>query len=406
MSRIFRSRSRPWSAPASRGRRPAGTRPPGRVFVLRADLISAETRALLVAVARVVLVGATRQPGRSARPRCRSRTPARPLPKRVDREPSSRKCCAPAPDLEFFNGLGGFAEGGKEYVTILGPGQSTPAPWINVIANPAFGFQVATEGSGYTWSVNSRENQLTPWSNDPVTDRPGEAFYLRDDDTGDLWSPTALPIRDEAATYRRPHGWGYSRFEHAAHGIAADLLQYVPLDDPIKISRLPLAQSVEPHPASRVTAYVEWVLGPSRSASLPFVTTEIDPDTGAMFARNPWSMAFGSRVAFADLRGRQTDWTGDRREFIGRNGTLANPAALASAAPLSNRVGAGLDPCGALRTKVELPANGSVEIVFFLGEAASDDEARRLIAHYRSADLDAVQAEVAAIGTMCWARSR
>ena len=136
-------------------------------------------------------------------------------------------------------------------MTVLGPGQSTPAPWINVIANPSFGFQVGTDGGGYTWSVNSRENQITPWSNDPVSDRPGEAFYLRDKDTGDLWAPTALPIRDPAATYVARHGRGYSRFEHVAHEIASDLLQYVPVDDPIKISRLVLDQSVEPDSSSQ-----------------------------------------------------------------------------------------------------------------------------------------------------------
>ena len=210
-------------------------------------------------------------------------------------------------------------------MTILGPGQSTPAPWINVIANPAFGFQAGAEGGGYTWSVNSRENQLTPWSNDPVSDRQGEAFYLRDDDTGDLWTPTALPIRDHAATYVARHGRGYSRFEHVAHGIASDLLQYVPLDDPIKISRLVLTNRSSRTRRLSVTAYVEWVLGPSRSATLPFISTEIDAATGAMFARNPWNASFGSRVAFADLRAAQTSWTGDRREFIGRNGTLASP---------------------------------------------------------------------------------
>ena len=153
------------------------------------------------------------------------------------------------PNLEFFNGLGGFAEDGREYVTILGSDQSTPAPWINIIANPTFGFQVATEGGGTTWSVNSRENQLTPWSNDPVTDRPGEAFYVHDDDTGALWGPTALPIRDEAGSYVARHGRGYSRFEHTANGIALDLLQFVPLDDPIKISRLKYPEYVEPHSA-------------------------------------------------------------------------------------------------------------------------------------------------------------
>jgi cyclic beta-1,2-glucan synthetase len=369
----------------------AGDGLPGRVFVLRTDLIPAETRALLASVARVVIVAQRGSLVDQLDRVVETSVPARPIRRR--RIASSPP--APAQVLEFFNGLGGFAKTGKEYVTILGPGQSTPAPWINVIANPSFGFQVATEGSGYTWSVNSRENQLTPWSNDPVTDRPGEAFYLRDDATGDLWSPTALPIRDEAATYIARHGFGYSRLEHTAHGIATDLLQFVPLDAPIKISRLTL-RNLSGHVRSlSVTAYVEWVLGPSRSVSLPFVTTEIDPDTRAMFARNPWNSDFGFRVAFADMRGQQTDWTGDRREFIGRNGTLANPAALAGPLPLSNHVGAGLDPCGAMRTKVALPPYGSIEIVFLLGEAASVDEAKRLIAQYRTADLHAVQTAVA-----------
>ena len=370
-----------------------GKGPPGNVFILRADLIPAEARALLASAARVVLVA---EHGRLADQLDRvlePRTTARLTAKRVTAHSQPR--IAPAlPDLEFFNGLGGFADNGREYVTILGPGQSTPAPWINVVANAEFGFQVAAEGSGFTWSVNSRENQLTPWANDPVSDRSGEAFYVRDDDTGELWSPTAYPIRDEAATYIARHGWGYSRFEYSAHGIATDLLQYVPIDRPVKISRLKISNISNRTRHLSVTAYVEWVLGPSRAASLPFVATDIDPETGAMFACNPWNQSFGSRVAFADFGGRQTDWTGDRREFIGRNGTLASPGALEDTAPLSNNVGAGLDPCGALRTTVVLSPNETVELVFFLGEARSFAEARGLIAYYRAADLDGVRFEV------------
>ena len=364
----------------------------GRVFVLRADLISPEARALLASVARVVLVG---QRGSLADQLDRVPEPAEAA--RTTRKPATDVAVHPAgppPPLEFFNGLGGFAEDGREYATVLGAGQATPAPWINVIANPVFGFQVSTEGAGFTWSVNSRENQLTPWSNDPIGDRPGEAFYLRDDDSGDLWCPTALPIRDKTATYSAQHGWGYSRFQHAAHGIAAELLQYVPIGDPIKLSRLTLHNTSRRTRRLSLTAYVEWVLGPSRGASAPFVTTAIDPDTGAMFARNPWHAAFASRVAFADLAGRQTDWTGDRREFIGRNGTLESPAALASSAALSNTSGAGLDPCGALRRSVVLPPNTRIEIVFFLGEAESARDASALIARYRKADLDVVLSEV------------
>jgi len=368
----------------------------GNVVVLRSDLVPAQTRSLLIAAARVVLAAQhgslSDQLDRAADPNA----PIRPFVKPLAHRPRLPAGVRP-PDLEFFNGLGGFGADGKEYVTVLGPGQSTPAPWINVIANAAFGFQTATEGGGCTWFANSRENRLTPWSNDPVSDPPGEAFYIRDDETGDLWSPTALPIRDPQATYVARHGRGYSRFEHRACGIAANLLQYVPVEGSIKISRLRLTNDTNRTRVLSVTAYVEWILGASRSASLGFVETELDGVTGAMFARSPWNGDFGSRFAFADMRGAQTDSTGDRREFIGRNGALANPAGLASAEPLSNSVGAALDSCAAMRTTLELRAGGVAEVVFFLGQAATRKAARAAVLTYRAADLDAIEAGVAAL---------
>ena len=197
-----------------------------------------------------------------------------------------------------------------------------------------------------------------------------------------------LPIREEAWPYTARHGQGYSRFEHASHGVTLDLLQFVPLEDPIKISRLTIENYSGRSRRLSVTAYVEWVLGVSRSTSAPFVVTEIDMETGAMFARNAWNSEFGGRVAFADLDGRQTSWTGDRTEFLGRNGTLDHPLSLERGNQLSGKVGAGLDPCAALQTMVELRAGGRAEIVFYLGEAATMEEARTLIALYRGADLD------------------
>ncbi len=364
----------------------------GQVFVLRADLVPPETCALLASAARVRLTGdgggLAEQLGRVKEPARRPRAP-RKLSVR-----SAQAQVAPGPGLEYFNGIGGFGEEGREYVITLGPGQSTPAPWINVIANSGFGFQVSAEGCGFTWSVNSREHQLTPWSNDPVTDRPGEVIYLRDEESGELWCPTALPIRDELGVYVARHGWGYSRFEHEARGIESDLLTYVPVADPVRIARLKLRNTTNRSRRLSVTAYVEWVMGTSRAASAPFISTEIDPILGAMFARNPWNAAFAGRVAFLDLGGRQTSWTGDRREFIGRNGCLSDPAGLAGAARLSGAVGAGLDPCGAMGTIVELAPGAETEILILFGDAGGPEQAAALIARYRDADLDAVLAEV------------
>jgi cyclic beta-1,2-glucan synthetase len=364
----------------------------GSVFVLRADLISEQTRGLLSAVARVVLVA---RRGALADQLDRVRKPvglAAPPVKSV--RTTEQPTGAIGHDLEFFNGLGGFAAQGREYVTHLGPGQSTPAPWINVIANPSFGFQVAADGGGFTWALNSREHQITPWSNDPVADRPGEVLYLRDEETGEVWGPTAAPIRDPGATYTARHGQGYSRFELAACDIELDLCMFVAMADPIKISRLRIRSKSRRLRRLSVTAYAEWVLGTSRGSSAPFILTELDPDTRALFARNPWDAAFGFRVAFADLAGRQSQWTADRGEFLGRHGTLEMPAALAAPVPLSGRTGAGLDPCCALQTSVDLEPGETVEVVFFLGEAEDASAARALLTRYRNADLGAVFDEV------------
>ena len=364
----------------------AGAAAQGAIFLLRADLIPDETTALLASAARVVLSAEWGSLSEQIRERAAGVSPVPAPPASGD--PGT--AIPPVPPLEFFNGHGGFAEDGREYVVVLRPGQSTPAPWINVIANPGFGFLVAAEGGGYTWSRNSRENQLTPWSNDPVTNRSGEAFYLRDADTQDLWCPTALPRRDAGATYVARHGRGFSRFDRVAYGIASSLVQYVPTDDPVKLSRLHLHNLSGRARTLCVSAYVEWVLGASRTATAAFVATEMDDETGAMLARNPWGATNAGRVAFADLGGQQTGWTGDRREFIGRHGSLNCPAGAAGTATLSGRVGAGLDPCGAMQATIHLAPGARAEIVFLLGEAANEGEARALVAKYRAADLDAV----------------
>jgi cyclic beta-1,2-glucan synthetase len=360
----------------------------GGVFPLRGDTLPRASREGLETAARAIFSARlgglqdqlARIPEPAAVPRRRAHKGAGALG--IDAPRS-------APALEFFNGFGGFSSAGSEYVTILKENEWTPAPWVNVIANPQFGFLATADGAGSTWSINAQQNQLTPWCNDPVANTPAEAIYLRDEDSGDLWSATPLPIRDPACTYMVRHGFGYSRFETTSHGISVELLQFVPLADPLKISRLKIVNRSEKTRQLSVTHYVDWVLGNQRSRTAPFIVTELDAETAALTARNPWSVDFPSRVAFMDMGGLQQSSTGDRLEFLGRYGSLAEPAALLDAAPLSNQVGGGFDPCGAMQTKLRLQPGEEAELVLFLGQEASPSDAVALLKRYRSLDLHA-----------------
>jgi cellobiose phosphorylase len=356
---------------------------PGGIFVRRLEQIPTDDRGLLQSVARIVLDD-------------ENGTLAEQLEHRGVLEPSvpalrptrSRSAELPAPlpqrELIFPNGLGGFTRDGHEYVITLQAGQMTPAPWVNVLANPSFGTVVSESGGAYTWGENAHEFRLTPWSNDPVQDTTGEALYLRDEQTGQFWSPTPLPARG-ATPYVVRHGFGYTVFEHTEHGIACELWIYVAMDAPVKFTVLKLRNvSGRPRRVS-VTGYWEWVLGDLRQKSLLHVQTEVDLKTGALLARNYNNTEFPDRIAFIDVNEETRTLTGDRKEFLGRNGSLAQPAAL-KRARLSGNVGAGLDPCGAVQVVFDLPEGQERETNFRLGVGQNAGEVQNLIRRFRRAD--------------------
>jgi cellobiose phosphorylase len=356
---------------------------PGGIFVRRLEQIPHDDRTLLQAAARVVLDD---EKGTLAE-QLQHRSVLEPvLPALAPTRARVGGVPAPLPprELLFPNGFGGFTRDGHEYVITLQPGQMTPAPWVNVLANPYFGTVVSECGSAYTWVENAHEFRLTPWSNDPVQDPTGEALYIRDEQTGQFWSPTPLPARG-ATPYVIRHGFGYSVFEHTENGIASELWVYVAMDAPVKCTVLKLRNvSGRPRRLS-VTGYWEWVLGDLRSKGLLHVQTEVDLKTGALLARNGYNTEFSGRIAFLDVNEDARTLTGDRKEFIGRNGTLAQPAALRRAR-LSGKVGAGLDPCGALQVAFDLPDGQERETSFRLGVGRQPSEVQQLIRRFRRAD--------------------
>jgi cyclic beta-1,2-glucan synthetase len=347
---------------------------PGGIFVRVMDQVQNEDRILFQSVARVILSDAhgSLADQINRRDLTEVRTPKLTIsPSTLYSHKDGIKQKLPAPALAMDNGIGGFSADGREYIITTSANQTTPAPWVNVIANDQFGTVISESGQAYTWSENAHEFRLTPWANDPVSDQSGEAIYLRDEETGHYWSPTPLPRRGEGdgvGNYITRHGFGYSVFEHTEHGIYSELTVFVSIDSAVKYSVLRVRNdSGQPRKIS-ATGYVEWVLGDLRHKSTMHIVSDIDANSNVLTARNPYNTEFGGRTAFFDVDNRNAgfSYSADRHEFIGRNGSLQQPAAM-DRTRLSSKTGAGLDPCAALQVQFELMQGQSREITFTLG---------------------------------------
>ncbi len=363
---------------------------PGGVFLRKADQIPEPDLNLILCVAQASL-GIIRGPlSRQLGAPAEANLYPSLLPLRaIEEQPSPS---LPFLELPYFNGLGGFTAGGREYAIYLGPGVVTPLPWINVLANSVFGAMVSESGAGCSWYANSQSNRLTPWNNDPVSDPSSDVIYIRDEDSGAYWTPTPSPVR-ELDAYRVRHGQGYSEFEHNSHALEQTLLTYVPVQpgaaDPIRIQRLRIRNRSRGRRRLSVTSYSELVLGTDHEVTQMHIVSSWDDSTKALYARNPYHPSYGPRVTFASLEPAAVSYTADRTEFLGRNGSVRAPAALRRVA-LSRRTGAGLDPCAALQTRLDLAPGEEKTVLFLLGQADDEIHARQLLQRYRApAQVDA-----------------
>lgn len=380
---------------------PAGTETnvldrPGGIFIKSAQQMSMEDRVLIEAEASLVLSDLKGSlSGQLYRRRAAISLP-KSCPLRESFPPAVREnhveeLSSHKPELLFDNGYGGFTMDGREYhITIKDDDGMPPAPWVNVLSNRDFGSVVSEGGSAYTWKENAHEFRLTPWKNDPVRDNCGEALYLRDETSGHFWSPTPLPRRGKGE-YTVRHGFGYSVFSHNERGIKSELWVYVARNAPVKFSVLKLYNASGAECRLSAVGYVEWVLGDLRSKTARHIVTQADSPAGALFARNAHTLDFPGRVAVFDLNQRlERTMTGDRTEFIGREGSLSEPAGLKRVC-LSGRTGSALDPCGAIQTTFTLKEGESHELVFILGAADNMDDAVSLAQNHASVTVAAAE---------------
>ena len=357
---------------------------PGGIFIRAADQVSNEDRILFQTVAHIVLSDTlgTLEEQMNRRTKLRASIPFF-NPSKF--HTSVFTSVTPRHNLQFFNGTGGFSSDGKEYIITTTPTHVTPAPWVNILANPNFGTVITESGQAYTWTENAHELRLTPWNNDPIGDLKGEAFYLRDEESGKFWSPSPLPVRS-ASPYITRHGFGYSIFEHSEDGILSEMTVYVDVDAPVKFIVIKVRNTSSRPRRISATGYMEWVLGELRAKSLMHTITQVDAKSGAILARNAYNTEFGTRVAFFDVDDINKTHTTDRFEFIGRNGTMANPDAM-NRAKLSGRTGAALDPCAAIQIVFELAEDEEREIIFRLGAGKSLEDAERIISRFEGSKV-------------------
>jgi cyclic beta-1,2-glucan glucanotransferase len=368
---------------------------PGGVFLLRSDGLGDLDRTLLQSVARAILAGNRGELSQQLDRPAPVPTLPRAWPARQEAVSSEGPPPIEPPPLAMANGLGGFTLDGREYVITPRHDAETPAPWVNILANPQFGSLVTASGAAFTWSGNSRENRLTPFANDPITDSTAEAIFVREDDTGEVWGATPAPLpRPPDAAWLVRHRAGVTTFDRAARHVRHQLEVFVFATDPVKASVLTLTNTSDRSRHLSIFSYNEWLLGPPRMGHQLHVVTSRDAPTGALVACNPYNSEFPGRVAFVWSSEPVRSMSGDRSEFVGRNGTLSRPAGL-TLETLSNRLGAGLDPCGALHVSLVLNPGETRRVVFLLGEGGSIDEVHALIG--RSGDphrVEAARAEV------------
>ncbi|UNF43904.1 protein ndvB [Bartonella krasnovii] len=290
-------------------------------------------------------------------------------------------------DLKYWNGYGGFNHH-NHYVIRLHGHTTTPHPWINVIAHKNFGFHVSAEGAIFTWANNSRDYHLTPWSNDPISNRPGEALYLVDRLSLKRFSPVSAVECDENVVYEACHGFGFSTFKSTHTEIILELTHTLYPEKPVRLSRLTLKNNGKKTRSLRLYNYVEWVLGNVRTKYAPFILPYYDLMRGAHFIQNPYHIDKSQQVTFLSASQMPTSTTTDRTEFIGVTGTVTHPHAIRKADTLSNTVEAGCDPCSAFSYDIDLHPGQTKEIIFYLGSAENKQEAEKLLDQVRVSDFE------------------
>ena len=357
----------------------------GSIFVKSADQLSSEDRLLFESVARIIISDIKG----SLLEQVTTQIPDKPLAALLETKtissPIQQTAITLPNDLIFFNGTGGFTQNGKEYKIITDENKTTPLPWVNVIANPQFGSVVSENGSAYTWAINAHEYRITPWSNDPVSDAGGEAFYLRDEETGNFWCPSPFPKKGNGP-YIITHGFGYSIFEHREDGIHSEMSVFVDKDHPVKFIVLKVKNESEQKRKLSAMGFLEIILGDVRSKTNIHIFSEQDQNTGALLLRNRYNSAFAERVSYFKVEGGYNfSYTADRSEFIGRNRDLSNPQALYRK-KLSGRTGAAMDPCAALHVKFDLLSGGEKEIIFQIGNERNSGAAAALLQQFSNRD--------------------
>ena len=364
----------------------------GNIYVKSADQLSSEDRLLFESVARVIISDNKGSLLEQITEQISEKPLASLLEPKIVLPPLPQHELELPRDLVFFNGTGGFTKTGDEYKIITDKNKTTPAPWVNVIANPVLGTVVSESGSSYTWAVNAHEYRITPWSNDPVSDVGGEAFYLRDEETGNFWCPGSFP-KKSGSPYLVTHGFGYSIFEHVEEGIHSEMSVFVDKDLPVKFIVLRIKNESGRERKLSAIGFLEIILGDVRSKTNMHIFSEHDTSTGALLFRNRYNSAFSERVSYFKVDGGYNfSYTADRSEFIGRNRQLDNPQALYRK-KLSGRTGAGMDTCAALHVKFDLLNGAEKEIIFQMGNEVNVQEAKALLQKFsdKNAVLQSLQ---------------
>ncbi len=263
--------------------------------------------------------------------------------------------------------FGFFDDKNREYV-ITKP--NTPLPWINYLGCEAYFGIISNTAGGYSFYRDARLRRITRYRyNNAPFDFGGRYIYMRDNETGEFWSPSWQPTQNKIEDYQCRHGLGYSVIGSTYKKIKTETLYFVPLGENLEIWQITVTNlSKKPRKLSLFSS-IEFCLWDAQDDATNFQrnfsTGQVEVENEVIYHKTEYRERRDHFAYFAcseKLAGFDTQ----RDIFLGEYRGWNKPLAVERGKSF-NSFAHGWAPIGSHHVKLNLKANDTKTVIILLG---------------------------------------